>query len=141
MAKIPGITQAAAQDLLTQLETDFNAGTAAVIRGLTGALPANADDVETGTLLFTLTCNALIFTSKTDANPGALGTFAAITDDSSADATGTLTYFRILTQTAGTIVFQGSAGVGTFDMNINTDAITAGSTVSCTSATITVPEK
>lgn len=140
MATAPKITQAAAQDLLTSLETDFNAGTAAVIRGLSGSAPTNADDAETGTLGFTLTCSASIFTSKTDAAPGALGTFDTITDDSSADASITLTYFRILTQTAGTIVFQGSAGTSSADMIVNSTAISSGATVSCSSATITVPE-
>ena len=141
MAVAPKITQTVAQDLLTQFETDLNSGTAAVIRGLDGSAPTNADDAETGTLGFTLTCSAAIFTSKTDGAPGAVGTLDTITQDSSADNTITLSYFRILTQTGGTIVFQGSAGVGTFDMNINTVSITSGSTVSCTAATITVPEK
>lgn len=141
MAVGPKITQAVAQDLLTSFETAANAGTAAVIRGLTGAAPTNADDAETGTLLFTLTCSAAIFTSKTDGAPGAVGTFAAITADSSADATGTLTYFRILTQTGGTIVFQGTADTASADMIINTTAITSGSNVDDTgTSTLTVPE-
>ena len=141
MATAPKITQAVAQSLLTAFETAADAGTAAVIRGLTGAAPTNADDAETGTLLFTLTCSASIFTTKTDGAPGAVGTFAAITADSSADATGTLTYFRILTQTGGTIVFQGSADTASADMIINTTAITSGSNVDDTgTSTLTVPE-
>lgn len=141
MALDPKITQAVAQSLLTAFETAANAGTAAVIRGLTGAAPTNADDAETGTLLFTLTCAASIFTSKTDGAPGAVGTFDTITQDSSADNTGTLSYFRILTQTGGTIVFQGTAGTATSDMIVNTTAITSGSVVAATgTSTITVPE-
>jgi hypothetical protein len=135
------ITQAAAQNLLTQLETDLNAGTAAVINIYSGTAPADADAALSGnTLLAQLTCNASIFTSKTDGNPGAVGTFAAITSDSSADATGTATFFRILTQNAGTVVCQGTVGTSGSDLNLNTTSITAGSTVSITSATITVPE-
>lgn len=141
MATDPKITQAVAQALLDALETALNAGTAAVIRGLTGAAPTNADDAETGTLLFTLTCSASLFTSKTDGAPGAVGTFAAITADASADATGTLAYFRILTQTGGTICFQGTAATATADMIVNTTAITSGSTVDDTgTSTMTVPE-
>jgi hypothetical protein len=141
MALAPKITQAKAQNLLTQLETDLNAGTAAVIRGLDGSAPTNADDAETGTLGFTLTCSASIFATKTDGAPGAVGTLDTITQDSSADNTITLSYFRILTQTGGTICFQGSAGTATTDMIINTTAITAGSVVAATgTSTITVPE-
>ena len=141
MAVAPKITQTVAQDLLTQFETDLNSGTAAVIRGLDGSAPTNADDAETGTLGFTLTCSAAIFTSKTDGVPGAVGTFDTITQDSSADNTITLSYFRILTQTGGTIRFQGSAGTASADMIVNTTAITSGSVVAATgTSTLTVPE-
>jgi hypothetical protein len=138
------ITQQAAQDQLTALETSLNAGSAAVIVGYDddAAIPANADASSAGsTALFDLICSASIFTSKTDGNPGAVGTFAAISADSSANATDTLAYFRILTQAAGTVICQGTAGVGTFDMAVNTTAITSGSTVDDTGTnTITQPE-
>ena len=142
MALDPCITQAVAQALLDAFETAANAGTAAVIRGLDGAVPADADAAETGTLGFTLTCSAAIFTTKTDGAPDAVGTLDTITQDSSADNTITLSYFRILTQTAGTIIMQGTAGTATSDMVINTTAITAGSVVAATgTSTITVPEQ
>lgn len=140
MATAPFITQAVAQSLLDAFETAANAGTAAVIRGLSGSAPANADAAETGTLGFVLTCSAAIFTSKTDTGSAARGTFATITQDSSADNSITLTYFRILTQSGGTVVFQGSAGTSAADMIINTVSITAGSAVTCSSATLDVPE-
>lgn len=138
------ITQQAAQDQLTALETSLNAGTAAVINGYDddAATPANADASAAGSsLLFTLTCSASIFTSKTDGNPGAVGTFAAITADASADATDTLQFFRILTQAGGTVICQGTAGTSSADMIVNTLAITSGSTVDDTGTnTITQPE-
>lgn len=143
MAVAPFITQAVAQDLLTSLETDLNSGTAAVIQGYAANVgrPADADAANTNTLLFTLTCSASIFVSKTDGAPGAVGTFDTITQDSSADATATLDFFRISTQSAGTVRFQGTAGVGTFDMVINTVSITSGSVVAATgTSTMTVPE-
>lgn len=144
MALDPMITQAVAQSLLTAFETAADAGTAAVINGYDddAATPANADASAAGsTLLFTLTCSASIFTSKTDGNPGAVGTFAAITADSSADATDILQFFRILTQSGGTVVFQGTAGTSSSDMIVNTTSITSGSTVDDTGTnTITVPE-
>lgn len=138
------ITQQAAQDQLTALETSLNAGTAAVIVGYDddAATPANADASSAGSsTLFTLTCSASIFTSKTDGNPGAVGTFASITADSSADATDTLTFFRILTQAGGTVICQGTAGTSSADMIVNTTAITSGSNIDDTgTSTITQPE-
>ncbi len=141
MAKALFITQAAAQSLLTALETALNAGTAAVIEIYNSTAPADADASESNTLLASLTCSASIFTSKTDAAPGALGTFDTITSDSSADASGTATHFRIKTQTGGTVVMQGSVGAGgTYDLVLDTASISSGSIVSISSATITVPE-
>lgn len=143
MATAPFITQAVAQDLLTSLETDLNSGTAAVIQGYAANVgrPADADAANTNTLLFTLTCSASIFVSKTDGNPGAVGTFDTITQDASADATATLDFFRISTQSGGTVRFQGSAGTASADMIINTTSITSGSVVAATgTSTMTVPE-
>lgn len=144
MALAPFITQSVAQSLLTAFETAANAGTAAVINGYDddAAVPADADASAAGsTLLFTLTCSASIFTTKTDGAPGAVGTLDTITQDSSADATDILAFFRILTQSGGTVVFQGTAGTATSDMIINTTSITSGSVVAATgTSTITVPE-
>jgi hypothetical protein len=80
------------------------------------------------------------FGAPTDLAPGARVTAAAITADSSADATGTASFFRILTQNAGTVVAQGTAGTSAADLILNTVSITAGSTVSITAATVTLPE-
>ena len=144
MAKDFMITQAAAQSQLTALETSLDAGTAAVIIGYDddAAIPANADASSAGSeSLFDLTCSASVFTSKTDGNPNAVGTFAAITADTNANVTDTLAFFRILTQAAGTVICQGTAGVGTFDMAVNTTAITSGSTVDDTGTnTLTIVE-
>lgn len=141
MAADPFITQAVAQALLTAFETAANAGTAAIIRGYEDTVPADADTALSGNdTLFTLTCSASLFTSKTDGAPGAVGTLDTVTDDSSADATNTLTFFRVLTQDGGTVVFQGTAATSSADMTINTTSITSGSNVSLTSGTFTVPE-
>lgn len=141
MANNPWITQAVAQGFLDSFETAANAGTAAVINGYSGTQPADGDASITGTLLFTLTCSAAIFTSKTDGNPGAVGTFDTITQDSSADNTNTLSHYVILTQSGGTRVHHGSAGTSSADMIVNTTSITSGSVVAATgTSTITVPE-
>jgi formylmethanofuran dehydrogenase subunit C len=75
-----------------------------------------------------------------DANPGAIMTAAAITSDTSADATGTAGHFRILTQSGGTAIAEGSCGTSGADMNFNTVSISSGSTVAISSFTITQPE-
>ena len=140
MAAAPFITQTVAQGLLTSLETSLNAGTAAVIQIYSGSVPADADAANGGTLLATLTCAASVFVSKTDGSPGAVGTFDTIAADVSADNTGTAAFFRISTQSGGTVCFQGTVGTSSADMIVNTTAFTAGSNVSCSAATITVPE-
>lgn len=65
-------------------------------------------------------------------------TFGAITADSAADATGTATWFRVLT-TADVFVIDGSvtATGGGGDMQINTTSIVANAQVQITSFTIT----
>ncbi len=140
MAAAPFVTQAVALVMLQAIETAANAGTAAVIEGYSGSVPANADAAEAGTLAFSLGCNASIFSGTSDTGSAARGTFAAISSDTSADNTVTLTHFRIKTQTGGTVVFQGNAATSAADMVINTTSITSGSTVSCSAATLDVPE-
>lgn len=135
------ITNAVAQAMLIALGTQADAGTAAVINIYSGTAPANADAALSGnTLLAQLTCSANIFTGVADATDKARATLAAITPDSSADASGVATFFRILTQNAGTVIAQGSVGTATSDLILNTVSITAGSQVSITSATIDLPE-
>lgn len=123
----------------TGLSTAIDAGTAAVIRILTGAAPVDADAAETGTLLASLTCSAVAFSAVAANGNNGRATFAAITSATAA-ATGTATYFRILTQTAGTVIAQGDVGTAAASLILNTTAITSGSTVSITSATIDLPE-
>jgi hypothetical protein len=108
-------------------------GTSGLIRVYTGALPANVAAAASGTLLGTLTCSATLGTVS-----GGVLTFSAVTQDSSADATGTAGYFR-LTTSGGTAVAQGDVGTSGADMNLNTVSIVAGGPISVTSATITAP--
>lgn len=148
MANAFYVTNAAAKGMLGDstapgagLAAHIDQGTAAVINIYSGTAPADADAALSGnTLLAQLTCSATAFSGYSDANPGGRATFAAITSDSSADATGTATFFRIVSQNAGVTVAQGTVGTATSDLILNTTAITAGSTVSITAATITQPE-
>lgn len=141
MAKAFFVTQAVAAALAAALVAAADAGTAAVINIYSGTAPANADAALSGnTQLAQLVCSAAISSGISDTGTAARITLAAITPDSSADATGTATFFRILTQNGGTVIAQGSVGTTDADLVLNTVAITAGSTVSITSATIDVPE-
>jgi hypothetical protein len=133
------ITNTVAQSLATALETALDAGTAAVIEIYNGTAPVDADATESNTLLASLTCSGTFGTVSGSGNNGRI-TAGSITSDTSADATGTATHFRIKTQTGGTVVAQGTVGTASADLILNTVSITAGSTVAITSATIDVPE-
>lgn len=117
---------------------DAGAG-AATIQIRTGAQPADPDTAASGTLLATLTCSDPAFGNAADAAPGAIATANAITDDTSADATGTAGYFRALDSDSNAII-DGEVGTSGADMNLNTVSITSGATVSVTSWTVTMPE-
>lgn len=113
--------------------------TAATIRGRTGTQPADPDATESGTLLFTLTMSDPAFGAAADSSPGATATADTITDDSSADATGTLGYCRVgATGTSADDIIDGEAGTSGADFNFNTLSIVSGATVSMSSFTFFV---
>ena len=115
------------------VQTDL--GTAAIIEIYSGTQPVDADTALSGnTLLATLTASAAMWTAA--AINGVL-TLAAVTDDSSADATGTATWARILTQGAGATVFDADVGTSATTIILNTVSIVSGGTVSITSGTMT----
>jgi len=63
-------------------------------------------------------------------------TFSAITQDSSANATGTATWFRMV-DSAGTFVLDGDVGTSGSDLNLTSTSVVATEAVSISSATIT----
>lgn len=107
----------------------------------TGSQPANPDAAATGTLLATLNCSDPAFGDAADDTPGGKATANAITDDSSADATGTAAWFRAYDSDA-TAIIDGdvTATGGGGDMELNTVSIESGATVEVTSWTVTMPE-
>lgn len=130
-----------AQNQLSALKTYIDGGTAAIIEIYDGTQPTDADTaVGAQTKLATLTMDATAFGSVSDATPGAIMTAASITPDSSADDTGTASWFRMLTQAGGTTILDGSVGTSSADLVMNTTAITSGSQVEISSLTITQPE-
>lgn len=65
-------------------------------------------------------------------------TASAITDDSSADATGTAAVGRVRDRDNATC-WEYTVGTSGADLNLNTTSITAGDRVSITSFTVTMP--
>lgn len=107
------------------------AGGSAKLKIFAGTQPATGG-AET-TKLAELTCNA---TFAPAASGGTL-TLNSITADSSADATGTASWFRI-ESSGGSHVLDGTVGTSGADMNLSTTSIVAGAQVSITAASITI---
>jgi hypothetical protein len=76
-------------------------------------------------------------TSAPGASNGVI-TFSAITQDTSADATGTATWFRCFKSDGSTAVWDGSVSTASATINLNTVSIVLGAAVSVTSLTFTV---
>lgn len=113
---------------------DFITTTAAgsaLLRIYDGTRPATAGTATTK--LAELTCNA---TFAAGAASGVL-TLNAITQDSSADATGTATWFRIVKADGTTFILDGNVGTSGSDLNLTTTSIVATQPVSVTSFVIT----
>jgi hypothetical protein len=119
----------------------LNAVTATVNNGTlriySGTAPANADAALSGnTLLAQLTLGATAF----GAAASGVATANAISADTSADATGTPTFFRLLASNGTTVVYQGTAGASGQELNLSNlsgGQIVAGGSVSVTSLTVT----
>lgn len=105
-------------------------GASGKLRIYDGSRPATGGTATT--LLAELTLNS---TFAPAASSGVL-TLNAITSDTSADATGTATWFRIVTS-GGTFVIDGSVSTSGSDLNLNTTSIVSGATVAVSSFTIT----
>ena len=106
------------------------AGGSALLSIYDGTRPATGGTATT--LLAQLTCNATFAPSAS----GGVLTLNAITTDSSANATGTASWFRITTSGATHIV-DGNCGTSGSDLNLNTLSIVSGGPVAVSSFTIT----
>lgn len=100
-----------------------------------GTQPATADTaIGAQVLLAELRFSA---TSAPAAVAGVL-TFSALTADSSANATGTASWYRALSSNGTTVVMDGSVGTADANMVLGSVAIQSGAQVSITSFTHTV---
>lgn len=131
MALAPSITTAArnaAADAVTAL-----IGSSGLLRIYDGTPPATAQASLSGNnLLAQLALTADAFADAV----GGVSTANSVASDTSADATGTATFFRIVTS-GGTAVMQGSVGTAGCDLNLSTTSIVAGGTVAISSLTYT----
>lgn len=109
------------------------AGGSALLRFYSGTRPATGGAVTT--LLAELTCNATF----APAASGGVLTVNAITQDSSANATGTATWFRVVKSDGTTHVMDGDVGTSGSDINMNTVSFVSGGPVAETSFVITAP--
>lgn len=130
------LSNAVRGSMATSLITAIDAGSGpALLKFYTSGMPAGPDTAITSqTLLGTLTCSD---PSATQTN-GVI-TFASITQDSSADATGTAVWAR-LTASDGTAIcdFDVTDTNGTGSIKLNTTSIVAGGPITMSSLTITM---
>lgn len=118
----------------TGLSPEYNNGK---FRGYSGTRPTNADTALSGnTLLFECTLNATAF----GAPSAGLATANAITQDASADATGTCTFVRVFTSDGTTVLEDLEAGTSGCNVNLSSTSIVAGQPVSISSWSHTVPQ-
>lgn len=111
----------------TQISNAIDGGAGAgLFRIYDGTRPATGGTATTllAELTYSDPCSASITTG--------VNTFAAITSDSSANATGTATWCRAV-DSAATFVLDASAGTSGTDLILNIAAITSGATVTCSS--------
>lgn len=117
--------------MLDTLLDSLNSG---FLRIYSGTRPATPDTALSGnTLLAELTFGATAFAAAT----GGTKTANAIGSDTSADATGTATFFRAFQSNGTTAVIDGTVGTSGTDAVINSTAIQSATTVSCSSMVIT----
>lgn len=134
MANAPSITTAARNAAADAVVDLVDVGGAGSLRIYDGTAPADANAaLSSNTLLANLAMSATAFGSAA----AGVATAAAITQDSSADATGTATFFRILAGNGTTVVMQGSVGTASADLILNSVAISSGAAVSVSSLTYT----
>lgn len=107
------------------------AGNGALIRIYDGTRPATGG---TATNLLAELTGASPFAA---AASGGVLTVGTITQDSSANATGTATWFRVTASNGTTIVMDGNVGTSGSDLNLTTTSIVTGQPVSITSFVLT----
>jgi hypothetical protein len=107
------------------------------IRIYSGTQPATADTALSGN---TLLAELRFANPASGAAVAGVITWSTITSDTSADATGTATFYRALKSDGTSVVMDGSVGTSGADLNLNSTAIQSGAQVDITSFTHTIPK-
>ena len=129
--KLSNAAANAAVDALTAL---LNSG---YIRIYSGSQPTDANTaIGAQVLLAELTFGATAF----GAAVAGVATANAITQDSSANATGTAAWARFFKSDGTTVVCDGSVGTASSNLILNTTSIVSGVPVSCSALTFTLPK-
>lgn len=131
MALTPKLSNAAANAAVDAVAALLNNG---YLRIYDGAQPTDADTaLGAQVLLAELRFNATAFAGAVAGAAAA----NALTADSSANATGTASWFRALKSDGTTVVFDGSVGTSGANLNLNSTAIQSGAAVSVSAFTYT----
>jgi len=118
-------------NMLDELAAEVDGGAGAgLLRIYDGSRPATGGTATTQLAELTFT------DPYSAAASGGIITASSITSDTSADATGTATWFRVVTSSS-TFVFDGDVGTSGSDLNLDSVSITAGQTVSVSSFVVT----
>lgn len=127
MALNPKFSNAGVNNKADSMLALLNSG---FLRIYDGTQPTTADTaIGAQVLLAELVFNATAF----GASAAGVASANAITQDSSANATGTATWFRALKSDGTTVIFDGSVGTSGANLNLNSVAIQIGAAVSVTS--------
>lgn len=107
--------------------------TSAILKIRSGSAPADCATADAGTVLATLSLPSDWMAAASSGSKAKSGTW----QDTSADATGTAAHFRIY-DSGGTVCgLQGTVGVGSGDLQVDSVSFTAGQSFSITGFTIT----
>lgn len=107
-------------------------GTSPLLKIRSGAAPADCATADAGTVLATLTLPSDWMAAASSGSKAKSGTW----QDTSADATGTAAHFRIYDSTGTTCHLQGTCGVGTGDLQLDSTSFTTGQSFTITAFTL-----
>jgi len=109
-------------------------GNAGLLRIYDGTPPASANASLSGNnKLAELVCGSPFAAGSSSAQL----TASAIATESSANATGTASFYRLYKSDGSTCIAQGTVGTSGSDLNLNTTSIVSGGPVACSSFTYT----
>lgn len=134
VVRLPSSTRSLAADAIVDA---IDAGTGAgTIKVYTGGQPASANSAATGTLLGTLTMTDPAFGNAA----AGVATAAPIAGDTSADASGTAGWARIVDSSGATVLdcAVSASGAGG-DLQLSNVNIIEGGAINVTSLTVTMP--